>query len=162
MVHNRIRDMRVQAGLSQEDVADSLPNEVTRVIVSFLECGKVLPTVESMKGLCDLFICSPTDLYDPGELDLALAETYPDVVARPPAKKGGGRGAGHEGMTEFRVWVKPEEKAALESAVAKLGYRNTTEWFREVFRGALERCTLMGLSESGSNIVILHSRNQTI
>lgn len=103
MVHNRIRDMRVQAGLSQEDVADSLPNEVTRVIVSFLECGKVLPTVESMKGLCDLFICSPTDLYDPGELDLALAETYPDVVARPPAKKGGGRGAGHEGMTEFRV-----------------------------------------------------------
>ena len=162
MVHNRIRDMRVQAGLSQEDVADSLPNEVTRVIVSFLECGKVLPTVESMKGLCDLFICSPTDLDDPGELDLALAETYPDVVARPPAKKGGGRGAGHEGMTEFRVWVKPEEKAALESAVAKLGYRNTTEWFREVFRGALERCTLMGLSESGSNIVILHSRNQTI
>jgi DNA-binding XRE family transcriptional regulator len=162
MVHNRIRDMRVQAGLSQEDVADSLPNEVTRVIVSFLECGKVLPTVESMKGLCDLFICSPTDLYDPGELDLALAETYPDVVARPPAKKGGGRGAGHEGMTEFRVWVKPEEKAALESAVAKLGYRNTAEWFREVFRGALERCTLMGLSESGSNIVILHSRNQTI
>ena len=162
MVHNRIRDMRVQAGLSQEDVADSLPNEVTRVIVSFLECGKVLPTVESMKGLCDLFICSPTDLYDPGELDLALAETYPDVVARPPAKKGGGRGAGHEGMTEFRVWVKPEEKAALESAVAKLGYRNTTEWFREVFRGALERCTLMGLSESGSNIVLLHSRNQTI
>ena len=162
MVPNRIRDMRVQAGLSQEDVADSLPNEVTRVIVSFLECGKVLPTVESMKGLCDLFICSPTDLYDPGELDLALAETYPDVVARPPAKKGGGRGAGHEGMTEFRVWVKPEEKAALESAVAKLGYRNTTEWFREVFRGALERCTLMGLSESGRNIVILHSRNQTI
>ena len=162
MVPNRIRDMRVQAGLSQEDVADSLPNEVTRVIVSFLECGNVLPTVESMKGLCDLFICSPTDLYDPGELDLALAETYPDVVARPPAKKGGGRGAGHEGMTEFRVWVKPEEKAALESAVAKLGYRNTTEWFREVFRGALERCTLMGLSESGSNIVILHSRNQTI
>lgn len=162
MVPNRIRDMRVQAGLSQEDVADSLPNEVTRAIVSFLECGKVLPTVESMKGLCDLFICSPTDLYDPGELDLALAETYPDVVARPPAKKGGGRGAGHEGMTEFRVWVKPEEKAALENAVAKLGYRNTTEWFREVFRSALERCTLMGLSESGSNIVILHSRNQTI
>ena len=162
MVPNRIRDMRVQAGLSQEDVADSLPEEVNRVIVSFIEGGKVLPTVESMKGLCDLFICSPTDLYDPGELDLALAETYPDVVARPPAKKGGGRGAGHEGMTEFRVWVKPEEKAALESAVAKLGYRNTTEWFREVFRGALERCTLMGLSESGSNIVILHSRNQTI
>lgn len=162
MVPNRIRDMRVQAGLSQDEVAESLPEEVNRSIVSFLECGKVLPTVESMKGLCDLFICSPTDLYDPSELDLALAETYPDVVARPPAKKGGGRGAGHEGMTEFRVWVKPEEKAALESAIAKLGYRNTTEWFREVFRGALERCTLMGLSESSSSIVILHSRNQTI
>ena len=162
MVPNRIRDMRIQAGLSQEDVADNLPEDVSRIVVSFLEGGKVLPTVESMKGLCDLFICSPTALYDPVELDLALAESYPDVVAKPPAKKGGGRGAGHEGMTEFRVWVKPEEKAALESAVAKLGYRNTTEWFREVFRGALERCTLMGLSESNSNIVILHSRNQTI
>lgn len=162
MVSNRIRDMRIRAGLSQDDVAESLPEEISRSIVSFLECGKVLPTVESMKGLCDLFICSPTDLYDPSELDLSLTETYPGVVVGPPAKKGGGRGAGHEGMTEFRVWVKPEEKAALESAVAKLGYRNTTEWFREVFRGTLERCTLMGLSESSSNIVILHSRNQTI
>lgn len=161
MVSNKIREMRVQAGLSQDDVAESLPKDVNRIIVGFIESGRALPTVESMKGLCDLFICSPTDLYDPGELDLALAENYPDIVAR-PAKKGGGRGAGHEGMTEFRVWVKPEEKAALESAVAKLGYRNTTEWFREAFRGALERCTLMGLSESGSNIVILHSRNQII
>lgn len=158
MVPNRIRDMRVRAGLSQEDVADSLPEEVNRVIVSFLEGGKVLPTVGSMKELCNLFVCYPTDLYDPKEL--ALTNACSNAAVPSADKKGGGRGAGHEGMTEFRVWIKPEEKAALESAVAKLEYRNTTEWFREVFRGALERCILMGLSESGSNIVTLHSDNQ--
>lgn len=151
MVPNRIRDMRVQAGLSQEDVANSLPEEVNRVIVSFLEGGKVLPTVDSMKRLCDLFVCSPTDLYSPGELELTLPEAH-------PRKKSRGRGAGHEGMTEFRVWLKPEEKAALESTVTKLGYRNTAEWFREALRGLLEKCTLMKLYDSESNIVLLHSR----
>lgn len=160
MVSNKIREMRIRAGMSQEDVAQTLPDEVNRVIVSFIEGGKVLPTVESMKGLCDLFACSPTDLYDLEELNLALSQNWPDVVVQ-SVKKGGGRGAGHDGMTEFRVWVKPEEKAALESAISKLGYRNTAEWFREMFRGALERCTLMGLEKS-SNIVILHSGKQMV
>lgn len=158
MVSNRIRDMRIQAGLSQGDVADNLPEDVNRIIVSFIESGKVLPTTESMKLLCDLFTCSPTDLYDSDDLDLSLVDAFPSIKAK-PTKKTGGRGAGHEGMTEFRVWIKPEEKTALENAVAKMGYRSTAEWFREAFRSLLEKCTLMGLSENDSNIVVLHSRN---
>lgn len=160
MVSNRIRDMRIQAGLSQEDVAKNMPDDVNRIVISFIESGKVLPTAESMKKLCDLFICSPTDLYKPDQLDLVMNKTYPSAITA-SSKKGGGRGAGHDGMTEFRVWLKPEEKAALENAVAKLGYRNTSEWFREAFRGVLERCNLMGLSENNS-IVALHSCNQNI
>ena len=60
-------------------------------------------------------------------------------------------------MTEFRVWVKLEEKEAIEKAVAKLGYRSSAEWFREAQRALLQRCIMMGLSESGSSIVDLHS-----
>lgn len=160
MVPNRIHDMRIRAGLSQEDVAKNMPDDVNRIVISFIESGKVLPTAESMKKLCDLFICSPTDLYNPAQLDLGITKNYPDVITA-LVKKGGGRGVGHDGMTEFRVWLKPEEKAALENAVAKLGYRNTSEWFREAFRGVLERCSLMGLSEN-NGIVALHSCNQNI
>lgn len=138
MTENNIRSMRVRAGLSQEDVASSLPEGTNRVMVSFL------------------FICSPSDLYLLDDLDLSLSEQFPTKCST-SAKTGGGRGPGHEGMTEFRVWVKLEEKEAIEKAVAKLGYRSSAEWFREAQRALLQRCIMMGLSESGSSIVDLHS-----
>lgn len=156
MTENNIRSMRVRAGLSQEDVASSLPEGTNRVMVSFMEAGRTLPTVDGMKALCDLFICSPSDLYLLDDLDLSLSEQFPTKYST-SAKAGGGRGPGHEGMTEFRVWVKLEEKEAIEKAVAKLGYRSSAEWFREAQRALLQRCIMMGLSESGSSIVDLHS-----
>lgn len=156
MTENNIRSMRVRAGLSQEDVASSLPEGTNRVMVSFMEAGRTLPTVDGMKALCDLFICSPSDLYLLDDLDLSLSEQFPTKCST-SAKTGGGRGPGHEGMTEFRVWVKPEEKEAIEKTVAKLGYRSSAEWFREAQRALLQRCIMMGLSESGSSIVDLHS-----
>lgn len=156
MTENNIRSMRVRAGLSQEDVASSLPEGTNRVMVSFMEAGRTLPTVDGMKALCDLFICSPSDLYLLDDLDLSLSEQFPTKCST-SAKADGGRGPGHEGMTEFRVWVKLEEKEAIEKAVAKLGYRSSAEWFREAQRALLQRCIMMGLSESGSSIVDLHS-----
>lgn len=157
MTENNIRSMRVRAGLSQEDVASSLPEGTNRVMVSFMEAGRTLPTVDGMKALCDLFICSPSDLYLLDDLDLSLSEQFPTKCSTSTKTSGGGRGPGHEGMTEFRVWVKPEEKEAIEKAVAKLGYRSSAEWFREAQRALLQRCIMMGLSESGSSIVDLHS-----
>lgn len=157
MTENNIRSMRVRAGLSQEDVASSLPEGTNRVMVSFMEAGRTLPTVDGMKALCDLFICSPSDLYLLDDLDLSLSEQFPTKCSTSTKTSGGGRGPGHEGMTEFRVWVKPEEKEAIEKAVAKLGYRSGAEWFREAQRALLQRCIMMGLSESGSSIVDLHS-----
>ena len=155
MTENNIRSMRVRAGLSQEDVASSLPEGTNRVMVSFMEAGRTLPTVDGMKALCDLFICSPSDLYLLDDLDLSLSEQFPTKCSTSTKTSGGGRGHGHEGMTEFRVWVKPEEKEAIEKAVAKLGYRSGTEWFREAQRALLQRCVMMGLSESESDIVDL-------
>lgn len=157
MTENNIRSMRVRAGLSQEDVASSLPEGTNRVMVSFMEAGRTLPTVDGMKALCDLFICSPSDLYLLDDLDLSLSEQFPTKCSTSTKTSGGGRGPGHEGMTEFRVWVKPEEKEAIEKAVAKLGYRSSAEWFHEAQRALLQRCIMMGLSESGSSIVDLHS-----
>lgn len=157
MTENNIRSMRVRAGLSQEDVASSLPEGTNRVMVSFMEAGRTLPTVDGMKALCDLFICSPSDLYLLDDLDLSLSEQFPTKCSTSTKTSGGGRGHGHEGMTEFRVWVKPEEKEAVEKAVAKLGYRSSAEWFREAQRALLQRCIMMGLSESSSSIVDLHS-----
>ena len=157
MTENNIRSMRVRAGLSQEDVASSLPEGTNRVMVSFMEAGRTLPTVDGMKALCDLFICSPSDLYLLDDLDLSLSEQFPTKCSTSTKTSGGGRGPGHEGMTEFRVWVKPEEKEAIEKAVAKLGYRSGAEWFREAQRALLQRCVMMGLSESSSSIVDLHS-----
>lgn len=155
MTENNIRSMRVRAGLSQEDVASSLPEGTNHVMVSFMEAGRTLPTVDGMKALCDLFICSPSDLYLLDDLDLSLSEQFPTKCSTSTKTSGGGRGPGHEGMTEFRVWVKPEEKEAIEKAVAKLGYRSGAEWFREAQRALLQRCVMMGLSEAGSNIVDL-------
>lgn len=157
MTENNIRSMRVRAGLSQEDVASSLPEGTNRVMVSFMEAGRTIPTVDGMKALCDLFICSPSDLYLLDDLDLSLSEQFPTKCSTSTKTSGGGRGHGHEGMTEFRVWVKPEEKEAVEKAVAKLGYRSSAEWFREAQRALLQRCIMMGLSESSSSIVDLHS-----
>ncbi len=157
MTENNIRSMRVRAGLSQEDVASSLPEGTNRVMVSFMEAGRTLPTVDGMKALCDLFICSPSDLYLLDDLDLSLSEQFPTKCSSSTKASGGGRGPGHEGMTEFRVWVKPEEKEAIEKAIAKLGYRSSAEWFREAQRALLQRCIMMGLSESDSSIVDLHS-----
>lgn len=158
MTENNIRSMRVRAGLSQEDVASSLPEGTNRVMVSFMEAGRTLPTVDGMKALCDLFICSPSDLYLLDDLDLSLSKRFPakcSLSAGRIAGAGGGRGSGHEGMTEFRVWIKPEEKKAIEKALVALGYRSGAEWFREAQRALLQRCIMMGLSESESDIVDL-------
>ena len=148
MAENRIRDMRVRAGLTQGEVADRLPDDVNRVVMSFIESGKVLPTVSTLRELCEMFRCTPSDLYDPSDLDLMTDD--PAKAESAPQKKPANRGRGHDGMTEFRAWLSAEEKDALERAVLKLGYRNATEWFREAFRTLLTNCRRLQISECES------------
>ena len=156
MAENRIRDMRVRAGLTQGEVADRLPDDVNRVVMSFIESGKVLPTASSMRELCEMFRCTPSDLYDPSDLDLMTDD--PAKTDSEPQKKPANRGRGHDGMTEFRIWMSPSEKEALEKAVLKLGYRNTTEWFREAFRTLLEKCRALRIAEYDSILNIQSGR----
>lgn len=133
---NRIREYRMRMGISQHELGQKLPDSPSKAIVSLIENGHVLPTVGAMQTLCDTFICNPTDLYRVDDLNVTLSDQFPDFSEMPRSCKNN-RGSGHEGMTEFRVWVKPEEKTSLEAAVEKLGYRNPTEWFRESYRSLM-------------------------
>lgn len=145
---NKLRDLRATKGLSQAQVADELPDNASNVMVGFLEAGRVLPTIDGMKALCNLFDCTPTDLY--AEKDLDLLQSTSRILSIPRPK----RGRGHDGMTEFRTWMEPEEKAALERAIKRMGYRNGAEWFREAYRRLLKECISHGVSDNSSPTIV--------
>lgn len=142
MVKNNIRSELWRKGVKQADVVRKI-EDVNAVQFSAIVGGNVLPTKDSMKVICDVLECKPTDLYDRDELILIEEEpkVYPlheaDVhfSRKPEIVK-----EDHDGMERFRVWMRPEEKEALINACAVLGYRNTSEWFREMYREALNRC----------------------
>lgn len=136
-VVNDIRDRRIQLGLTQGRLAQALPGKVDAIALGFIENGRVLPTVDAMRTLCELFGCEPTDMYAPGDIDL-LSSTTPAAIPPEPATETGG-GRDHAGMTEFRTWLRPSEKTALNTAIAQLGYRNSAEWFREMLRNTIAR-----------------------
>lgn len=142
MPKNNIRVERTRLGLSQGAVAKAMPDNVEAVALGFIENGRVLPTKGGMKALCDLFGCNPEDLYDPSELDLTLAEPEEDVSPPDiaPAKQTRTDAADrHEGMQQFRVWLRPQEKEYLERVVTELGYRSSAEWLREMYRNTIAR-----------------------
>jgi DNA-binding XRE family transcriptional regulator len=146
MVQNKIRVKCAEAGISQGNLAGQMPDDVNAVAMSFLVAGKVLPTRDGMKKMCDVFSCSPIDIYEPEDIDLLglandgkadetdeVEEPKDHLFARPDEK------SGHKGMTRFYTWLKPSEKEQLAKAVEALGYRNCAEWFREAYRSAIDR-----------------------
>lgn len=138
MVKNRIREKLTNLNLSQAEVADKMPDLIGRVGMSFIATGKVLPTKDGMETLCDLLGCHVTDLYDEVDLDL-LSSNDNDVQITSNEKDGCRNKRQHKGMTEFRCWLRPHEKDALEKAVYELGYRSSAEWLREMVRNTVAR-----------------------
>lgn len=138
---NDIRERRLKLGLSQSRLAAQLPGKIDAIALGFIENGRVLPTVDAMRILCEKFECEPTDMYAPGDLDLMSCNnpepTPLDCSMGPGAPSGSGRQ--HDGRTEFRTWLLPAEKLALNTAVAQLGYRSGAEWFREMVRNTIAR-----------------------
>lgn len=145
MTNNTIRVERIKLGLSQGKLAEQLPDDLDAVTVGFIEKGRVLPTRDTMEALCEIFSCIPTDLYEPEDIDLLssrkpiddIEEEEPPAPDQSPVRQRSGRG--HDGMTEFRTWLRPNEKETLEEAVDALGYRSLSEWFREVYRNTVCR-----------------------
>lgn len=140
MVENNVRLERQRLSLTQKNLAQLLPNNLSPAAIGFIEKGCLLPTRESLNALCEVFVCEPTCLYLPKDLDLLSVSHCDDSSscenASPPPSRSGRQ---HDGMTEFRAWLRPSEKAALEEAISQLGYRSSAEWLREMLRNTVAR-----------------------
>lgn len=156
MVQNKIRVKCVEAGISQGNLAGQMPDEVNAVAMSFLVAGKVLPTRDGMKKMCGVFGCSPIDIYEPEDIDLLGLVNGDEEREAEDAKEHGygisdGK-SGHKGMTRFYAWLKPSEKEELTKAVATLGYRNSAEWLRDMYRQTIQRCIELRLREPQNDV----------
>ena len=149
MVRNRIKVLLAEAEITATTLVEKMPAGVDKVAMSYITNGRVLPTRESLETMCDVFSCTPADIYEPREIDLLsvrrqaaqavqsdgcpkTAETdekqddgMADVVMQPSPRKDSN--TKNEGMEQFRVWLPAEEKAALFKAIAGLGYHSAAE-----------------------------------
>ncbi|NMP23422.1 helix-turn-helix domain-containing protein [Sulfobacillus harzensis] len=66
MLGERLRDLRVRAGLSQADVAERVP--ISASTVSRWESGERRPDLDHLMRLTDILDCSIQDIVDAGEL----------------------------------------------------------------------------------------------
>ena len=134
MVQNNLRVKRAMRGLSQNALAKKL-TDANASIYCYVEQGKALPTAEDMRALCKALDCAPGDLYRPEDMDLSGAAREGAASDKPKSR--GGRQ--HGDMVEIRSWFRPCEKQELEDTLTALGYRNTSEWLREMYRNTVAR-----------------------
>ena len=161
MVRNRIKVLRAEAEISATALADKMPEGVDKIVMSYIEKGRVLPTREGLETMCDVFDCLPTDIYDAQDIDLLAVKREPEqqqpatepvkvkavsngkIIIRPARRSV----EQHEGMEQIRVWMPAEEKAALFKAVAGLGYHSVAEWLREKYRETLRAYIALQLKD---------------
>lgn len=165
MVRNRIKVFRAEAEISATALADKMPEGVDKIVMSYIEKGRVLPTREGLETMCDVFDCLPTDIYDAQDIDLLAVKREPEQqqpAPEPVKVKAVSNGKNpneiiirparrsveqHEGMEQIRVWMPAEEKAALFKAVAGLGYHSVAEWLREKYRETLRAYIALQLKD---------------
>jgi len=173
VVKNRIRVMLAEANTSAAKLAEKMPG-MNKVCMSFIQQGIALPTREGMEAMCEELECKATDIYDEKELDLNVTreterkatkeEAYemardkitinPDdeqvtiplnSLEAPVRQRVEKRNHGHENQERVFFWFASDEKAALVKAVEGLGYRNLTEWMREMYRMTLKQYAALKL-----------------
>lgn len=121
MVRNRIKVLRAEAEISATALADKMPEGVDKIVMSYIEKGRVLPTREGLETMCDVFDCLPTDIYDAQDIDLLAVKREPEqqqpalepvkvkavsngknpneIIIQPTRRSG----EQHEGMEQIRV-----------------------------------------------------------
>lgn len=162
MVSNRIKVLRAEADISATALSSKMPEGVDKIVMSYIEKGRVLPTRESLEVMCDVFGCLPTDIYKAQDIDLLAVKRKPtqQPTQEPVMVKAASEGKDpneiivqparqsverHEGMEQIRVWMPADEKAALFKAVAGLGYHSVAEWLREKYRETLHAYIALNL-----------------
>lgn len=118
MVKNRICEYRSARKMSQTELSDLLPGRPGKTVLSLIENGHVLPSFELLDAICRVFDCTPFDLYDASDLDLAVSN-------------GGGRGKTN-GRTAT-VFLSDE----IIEAIKEVGYSDVGDWLRESKRKLL-------------------------
>lgn len=129
---NRLREVRTKSGLSQVEV--SKRTGLSPAVLSYIENGQVLPTMENIEALCSLFSCSPTDIFDLSQFRSADADGV-------PRKATGTRKADER----FYVHIGAEEKDELFRAIRFLGFQSSSEWFREMMRKTVNQYHILYL-----------------
>lgn len=72
----KLRELRINANLTQTDVAESL--NVTQSHYSRWENGTRLPDAKQILQLCDIFDCSPNDLFGFRGVHIVVGEQIRD------------------------------------------------------------------------------------
>ncbi len=180
MVRNRIKVMRAEVDISATALAEKMPEGVDKIVMSYIEKGRVLPTREGLEAMCDVFGCIPTDIYNANDIDLLAVKRKPEQPPKAEAVKVKAVSTGknpreiiipspqkdlgrHEGMEQLRVWMNAEEKAALFKAVEGLGYHSVAEWLREMYRVTLHKYISLNLKDKALHESIPPTtQNQTI
>ena len=151
MVKNKIRAQRELMGLTQQQLAKKLGDENASTL-SMLETGKVLPTGPYLKLICQALDREPSDLYSLS--DLTLIDEPGTAASDARISSTVSRDKNHDGLVEFRVWLKPAIKEKIEKAASYLEYNSLTEWFRECYRDLIYRAARVrasGESEEGKD-----------
>ena len=158
MVDNRIRVMLAEKKMSAAALAARIP-DMSKPVMSYIVQGITLPTRDDMDIICRELDCKATDLYEAKELDLNVTgnqtadsqqnktagKTIPLAQDAPMRIRIERDSKDHAGYERIHFWFTPEEKAALIKAVKGLGYRNTTEWMREMYRQTLKQYAALNL-----------------
>ena len=76
MVRNRIKVLLAEAEITATTLVEKMPAGVDKVAMSYITNGRVLPTREILETMCDVFSCTPADIYEP------VAYTHLDVYKR--------------------------------------------------------------------------------
>lgn len=151
MVKNKIRAQRELMGLTQQQLAKKLGDENASTL-SMLETGKVLPTRPYLKLICQALDREPSDLYSLS--DLTLIDEPGTAASDARISSTVSRDKNHDGLVEFRVWLKPAIKEKIERAASYLEYNSLSEWFRECYRDLIYRAARVrasGESEEGKD-----------
>ncbi len=183
MVRNRIKVMRAEIGISAAALADKLPDVTSKVAMSYVEQGQVLPTKEALAKMCEVFGCRPDELYNLADIDLRAVGQEENALPKAALKIktiASARGKSitameaeidsassrdrHEGMEQLRVWILAEEKDALFKAVNGLGYKSVAEWLRDMYRQTILKYVSLGLKggEKLHESIPPTTRNQTV
>jgi DNA-binding Xre family transcriptional regulator len=124
---NNIRVQLARNRTNAKVLVSQLP-DVDRVAMSYIEQGRVLPTKDTLSAMTELLDCSPADLYDLSDIDLAPHEKASHPLHISPASHD------HNDMERVYIWYPAGGKDALFAVIKQLDYPSVAEWFRDMAR----------------------------